>query len=57
MYFCQEEFGEKNSELKSFCAEWGSVLPNIQMDGALLVHPANSDGIHTVLAKQELKKY
>jgi hypothetical protein len=34
-------------------------LKTICMNGrsTLLVHPANSDGIHTVLAKQELKKY
>ncbi len=28
--------------IKSFCAECGSALPNIQMDGKLLVLPAGS---------------
>ncbi len=28
--------------IKSFCAECGSALPNIQMDGTLLVLPAGS---------------
>ncbi len=33
-----------NSEghIKSFCSECGSALPNIQMEGALLVVPAGS---------------
>ena len=28
--------------VKSFCSECGSALPNVQMDGALLVVPAGS---------------
>jgi len=33
---------KSSGHIKSFCSECGSALPNIQMDGALLVVPAGS---------------
>jgi len=33
---------KSSGHIKSFCTECGSALPNIQMDGALLVVPAGS---------------
>lgn len=33
---------DNTGHIKSFCSECGSALPNIQMDGTLLVVPAGS---------------
>ncbi len=35
-------FDYKSGHIKSFCAECGSALPNIQMGGSLLMVPAGS---------------
>jgi hypothetical protein len=33
---------QESGHIKSFCAQCGAALPNVQMDGALLVVPAGS---------------